>query len=112
MDAHRPSARPSASRVPRATSDAPVREAELRSLEETLPPWVVVLHNDDHNAMDHVVRALLVSIPELDLERAAEVMLIAHHHGQADVITCPLERAELYRDRLGSHGLTATIRKA
>ena len=98
--------------VPRATSDAPVREAELRSIQETLPPYVVVLHNDDHNAMDHVVHALLVSVPELDIERAAEVMLIAHHHGQADVVTCPLERAELYRDRLESHGLTATIRKA
>ncbi|MCK9496823.1 MAG: ATP-dependent Clp protease adaptor ClpS [Dehalococcoidia bacterium] len=96
----------------RATSDAPVRESELRSLEEILPPWVVILHNDDHNAMDHVVRALLLSIPELSLERAAEVMLTAHEHGQADVISCPLERAELYRDRLESHGLTATIRKA
>lgn len=96
----------------RATSDAPVRESELRSLEEILPPWVVILHNDDHNAMDHVVRALLLSIPELSLERAAEVMLAAHEHGQADVISCPLERAELYRDRLESHGLTATIRKA
>lgn len=96
----------------RATSDAPVHESELRSLEEILPPWVVILHNDDHNAMDHVVRALLLSIPELSLERAAEVMLAAHEHGQADVISCPLERAELYRDRLESHGLTATIRKA
>ena len=95
-----------------ATSDAPVREAELRSLRDTLPPHVVVLHNDDHNAMDHVVYALLVSIPELEPERAAQVMLTAHEHGQADVIACPLERAELYRDRLESHGLTATIRRA
>ena len=112
MDAYPPRLAPYRSLAPRATSDAPAREAELRSLEETLPPYVVVLHNDDHNAMDHVVHALLVSIPELDIERAAEVMLIAHHHGQADVVTCPLERAELYRDRLESHGLTATIRKA
>ncbi len=94
------------------TSDAPVREVTHRSLEETLPPYWVVLHNDDHNAMDHVVHALLVSIPELDVERAAEVMLVAHLRGEADVIACPLERAELYRDRLKSHGLGATVRKA
>lgn len=106
MDAHRPEA------APRATSDAPVRESHLRTLQETLPPYVVVLHNDDHNAMDQVVHALLVSVPELEPERAAEVMLIAHLRGKADVISCPLERAELYRDRLKSHGLTATIRKA
>lgn len=94
------------------TTEAPAREADLRPIEETLPPYVVVLHNDDHNAMDHVVRALLLSVPELEVDRAVEVMLTAHENGQADVISCPLERAELYRDRLESHGLTATIRKA
>ncbi len=110
MDTRIPSLhQPAASR---ATSDAPVREADLRTIEETLPPYWVVLHNDDHNAMDHVVHALLVSVPELDIEQAAEVMLTAHLRGEADVISCPLERAELYRDRLKSHGLTATIRKA
>jgi ATP-dependent Clp protease adaptor protein ClpS len=86
-------------------------EQRTRSIEETLPPYVVVLHNDDVNSMDHVVRALLISVPELTLERAAEIMLAAHNHGQADVVTCPLERAELYRDRIESHGLTATIRR-
>ncbi len=98
--------------APQHTTEAPTREGQTRSLSETLPPYVVVLHNDDHNSMDLVVYALLVSVPELDVERAVEVMLAAHNHGQADVITCPLERAELYRDRLEGHGLTATIRRA
>ena len=95
-----------------STSDAPTRERVLRSIEETLPPYVVVLHNDEVNSMDHVVHALLVSVPELEVERAVEVMLAAHEHGKANVITCPLERAELYRDRLEGHGLTATIERA
>ncbi len=86
-----------------------------RSLEDTLraalPPATVVLHNDDVNSMDHVVRALLDSVPELEPPRAIEVMLAAHEHGRADVISCPLERAELYRERLERHGLTATIRR-
>lgn len=77
-----------------------------------LPPYHVVLHNDDHNGMDHVVHALLASVPELAPERAIEVMLEAHNQGRALVIVCPLERAELYRDRLESHGLTATIDRA
>lgn len=72
---------------------------------------IVVIHNDDVNSMDDVVHALLASVPELSVEHAVEVMLTAHHHGQADVITCPLERAEMYRDRLASHHLTATIRR-
>ena len=94
-----------------ATGPGVEAERRTRPLHETLPPYVVVLHNDDHNSMDHVVHSLLVSVPELEVERAAEIMLAAHNHGQADVITCPLERAELYRGRLESHGLTATIRR-
>lgn len=90
---------------------APVIEERTKTLEELLNPATVVLHNDDVNSMEHVVHALLVSVPEVDLERAAEIMLLAHNHGEADVISCPLERAELYRDRLESHGLTATIRR-
>ena len=101
--------------APAATSPpappAPVIEERTKTLEELLPPATVVLHNDDVNSMDHVVRALLTSVPEVDLERAAEIMLQAHNHGEADLISCPLERAELYRDRLESHGLTATIRR-
>lgn len=92
----------------RTRTAAPVR----RPIEETLPPYVVVLHNDDVNSMDHVVVALVESVPELTVERAVEVMLAAHNHGEADVVTCPLERAELYRDRLEAHGLTATVRRA
>ena len=86
-------------------------ERATRSLAELLPPATVVLHNDDVNAMDHVVHSLLESVPELSVEDATRIMLNAHEHGKADVITCPFERAELYRDRLQSHGLTATIRR-
>ncbi|MDA0301220.1 MAG: ATP-dependent Clp protease adaptor ClpS [Chloroflexi bacterium] len=93
----------------------PEQETATRTFEETvrtaLPPATVVLHNDDVNSMDHVVQSLLDSVPELEPERAVEVMLAAHEHGEADVIACPLERAELYRDRLERHGLTATIRR-
>ena len=103
---------PSAPSAPPApVAPTPAIDERTKSLEELLPPATVVLHNDDVNSMDHVVHALLVSIPEVDIECAAEIMLLAHNHGQADVISCPLERAELYRDRLESHGLTATIRR-
>lgn len=97
--------------MPSLTTEAPIEQPAVRSIEETLPPYVVVLHNDDVNSMEHVVRSLLRSVPELTLERAVEVMLAAHTQGHADVVTCPLERAELYRDRLEACGLTATIER-
>ncbi|MCK9518870.1 MAG: ATP-dependent Clp protease adaptor ClpS [Dehalococcoidia bacterium] len=81
-------------------------------LTKHVPPWRVVLHNDDHNSMDHVVRALLASVPALTVESAVEVMMTAHNHGEATVTQCPKETAELYRERLESFGLTATIEPA
>ncbi|HLZ29567.1 MAG TPA: ATP-dependent Clp protease adaptor ClpS [Chloroflexota bacterium] len=77
-----------------------------------LPPWSVILHNDDHNDMLHVVRSLIKSVPNLGTTRATKIMLEAHNRGKAIVTTCPLELAELYRERLESFGLTATIEKA
>jgi ATP-dependent Clp protease adapter protein ClpS len=62
--------------------------------------------------MDYVVSALLKSIPSLTAEEAVNIMLEVHNSGQAVVITCPLEQAELYRDRIGSFGLGVTIEKA
>jgi ATP-dependent Clp protease adaptor protein ClpS len=93
---------------PPAPAQLPAAETVLVSL----PPYAVILHNDDHNSMDHVVQSLLACVPELEAEEAIQVMLTAHEEGQARVIRCPLERAELYRDRLEAQGLTATIEKA
>lgn len=100
--------------IPHATTAPPdtASASATRSLAETLPPYVVLLHDDDVHSMDHVVRALLASVPELDTERATAIMLAAHLQGRAEVIRCPLERAELYRDRLASFGLAATIERA
>ncbi len=91
---------------------APPRETEsAQPREAILPPYSVVLHNDDHNDMLHVVQSLLKAVPRLGRARAVTIMLEAHNRGKAVVTTCPLELAELYRDRLQSFGLTATIQK-
>lgn len=86
-------------------------EREQRTLSEILPPYSVILHNDDHHSMDYVVAALLKSVPSLSTEAAVNIMFEAHHTGRAVVITCPLEQAELYRDRLQSFELGVTIER-
>lgn len=88
------------------------KKPEILQRERLLPPYAVILHNDDVNEMGYVVRTLLHCVPDLSPERAVEIMLEAHHHGQAVVVVCPLELAELYRERLEDRGLTATIEKA
>jgi ATP-dependent Clp protease adaptor protein ClpS len=91
---------------------APTTEVDEKTILEYVPPWVVILHNDDHNSMDHVVRSLLRCVPSLTQEGAVEIMFTAHNHGQAAVTACPKETAELYRERLEACGLTATIEAA
>ena len=85
-------------------------DTELR--DRIAPPYRVVLHNDDVNTADYVVVALVRCVPSLEVARAAEIMLQAHTHGEATVIVCHKELAELYRERLESCGLTATIEPA
>ena len=98
--------------MPQRTPGMPPRSRGARAAAQRDAAAVPrLLHNDDVNAMGHIVRALLASVPELGTERAMEIMIEAHLRGRAHVIACPLERAELYRDRLESFGLTATIER-
>ena len=94
------------------TAPQPPTLPDVDRRTHVLPPYKVLLHNDDVNSMDHVVRSLLRSVPGLSTKKAVTIMLEAHHTGRAVVIVCPLELAELIRERLQSCGLTATIEKA
>lgn len=87
------------------------KQAE-KNVTHFLPPYAVILHNDDVNETGFVARALLKSVPELGQEDAVRIMLEAHNNGTAVVIVCPLERAELYRDRIRTFSLGCTIEKA
>ena len=87
----------------------PREDQEQRTRPRALDPVAVILHNDDVNSMDHVVRSLMRSVPGLGIGKSIKIMLEAHNSGRAVVIVCPLEPAELYRDRLQSCSLTATI---
>jgi ATP-dependent Clp protease adaptor protein ClpS len=74
-----------------------------------LPPYKVLIHNDDYNEMEYVVFALLHSVNCLSVQEAERIMLTAHLTGKAVVVVCPKEVAEYYQERLLSYNLTATI---
>lgn len=97
---------------PGRTATVPEERQGEQTRPRALDPYQVVLYNDDHNTMDHVVRSLTRSVPGMSTKKAVDVMLEAHNQGRAVVITCPLELAELVRNRLESCGLTATIEQA
>src|SRR5437016_2944423 len=76
---------------------------------QLLPPYKVILFDDDYNEMNYVVFALVHSVNSLSPQEAEHIMLTAHETGSAVVIVCPKEAAEYYQERLLAYGLTATI---
>jgi ATP-dependent Clp protease adaptor protein ClpS len=84
-------------------------EELIRLRSKLLPPYKVILFNDDYNDMLYVVTVLLHTINNLSQQEAEEIMLTAHLTGSAVVVVCPKETAEFYQERLLSYGLTAAI---
>ena len=75
---------------------------------DKLPPFKVLLHNDDHSDMLDVVKAI-VELTPLRKESAVQRMLEAHARGVSLLLTTHKERAELYREQFHSKRLTVTI---
>jgi ATP-dependent Clp protease adaptor protein ClpS len=84
-------------------------EEIVRRRTQLLPPYKVILFDDDHNEMNYVIFALIHAVTNLTSEEAERIMLTAHLTGKAIVIVCPKEVAEYYQERILSYGLTATI---
>ena len=78
---------------------------------DQLPPFNVILHNDDVNDFGYVVMSLLCVTPVRE-KQAVQITQAAHTRGRSLVMTTHRERAELYRDRLRSRHLSATIEPA
>lgn len=90
-----------------ATLDAP-KKSPQRGKPQQLPPYKVLLHNDDVNDVQHVMLSL-VKITSLSLHDAELKMLEAHHTGVSLILVTHRERAELYEEQFRSCNLTVTI---
>jgi ATP-dependent Clp protease adaptor protein ClpS len=76
-----------------------------------MPPWKVLLHNDDKNDILFVVKTVMELTP-LNQQDAEQRTLEAHKSGVALLLTTHKERAELYKDQFQSKGLIVTIEPA
>jgi ATP-dependent Clp protease adaptor protein ClpS len=85
--------------------------AQAPSRVDRLPPFRVLLHNDDVNDMGYVVDTICDLTP-LSPHRAATVMIEAHQSGVSLLLTTHRERAELYVEQFASKNLTVTIELA
>ncbi len=92
-----------------ATRPAPVAKPKLSPPKlDRLPPYRVLLHNDDINDMLHVVGAIL-ELTTLNRTRAFEMMMTAHQRGMCLLLLTHRERAELYEEQFRAKRLIVTI---
>ena len=95
-----------------ATKPKRARKASpRRKPPQALPPWKVLLHNDDKNSMDYVV-ATITQLTTLNEQDAALRMKEADRTGVSLLLTTHKERAELYQEQFTSKGLIVTIEPA
>ena len=73
-----------------------------------IPRYKVLLHNDDKNSMEHVIKALM-RVFRFEQQECERIMAEAHKNGVALCAVEPYEQAELHRDQLISFSLVATI---
>ena len=84
------------------------KPAPAEAPPKQLPPYKVLLHNDDENVFDYVIKSIcrIVALSQQDAElRATE----ADKTGVALLLMTHKERAELYQEQFTSAGLTVTI---
>jgi len=78
---------------------------------QQLPPWKVLLHNDDKSEFVFVIETI-VQLTPLNEQEAVVRTKEAHETGVALLLTTHKERAELYKDQFESKGLTVSIEPA
>ena len=76
-------------------------ETETRAKQ--LPPYAVVIHNDDHNSVVFVT-LVLQKVFSYPLEKCFQIMMEAHETGRAVAWVGSREVAELKADQIHSCG--------
>ncbi|MEE9293368.1 MAG: ATP-dependent Clp protease adaptor ClpS [Phycisphaerae bacterium] len=85
-----------------------VAPAKAKPVSKLLPPFKVLLHNDNVNDMLFVVEKV-VELTPLTIEDAVERMLEAHQTGVCLLLVTHKERAELYCEQFSTYSLIVTI---
>ncbi|MBI1825698.1 MAG: ATP-dependent Clp protease adaptor ClpS [Planctomycetes bacterium] len=95
-----------------AVLDAPAKSPkQTKPKPKELPPYKVLLHNDDVNSFEHVIVSIL-KVTNLTPQEALLRTLEAHETGVALLLTTHKERAELYQEQFLTFQITATIEPA
>lgn len=81
----------------------PKTKPRNKSQSKQLPPYAVILHNDDYNGFDFVI-GVIIKVFKYPVEKAVALTLEAHESGRSIVWSGSLELAELRADQIRSCG--------
>jgi ATP-dependent Clp protease adaptor protein ClpS len=74
-------------------------------------PYILMLHNDDHNTFDWVIECL-IKVCKHELEQASQCAHLVHFTGKCDVKRGDQETIQKMYNKLKSAGLSVTIELA
>lgn len=94
-----------------ARGSTEIQPAPVKPPNQPLPPWKVILHNDDVNELDYVIETIVV-LTRVTEQDAMRLTLEAHEKGAALLLTTHRERAELFQQQFSSRKLTVSIEPA
>ena len=96
------------SHVRAAKALAARKPATVKRKPKPLPPYRVLLHNDDVKSFEHVIQCI-VQLTQLRPQDALLKAIEAHQSGVSLLLVTHRERAELYVDQFISVKLTVSI---
>lgn len=92
------------------TIDRPAPKTRTDTEVKLLPPYAVIVLNDDHHTFDYVIMAFQ-KVFGYSLEKSHELAKTIHSAGRAVVWTGQLEVAELKKEQIESIGPDKFARK-
>jgi len=84
------------------------KPAPTKRKPKQLPPYKVLLHNDDVNSFEHVIVSIL-KLTTISPQDAILRTLEAHETGVALLLVTHRERAELYVEQFATFKLIVTV---
>lgn len=85
------------------TQVQPRRKLKDKTKTDLLPPYAVILHNDDFNTFDFVIE-VIIKVFHYSVEKAVALTLEAHQSGRSIVWSGSKEVAELKAEQIHSCG--------
>lgn len=86
-------------------------EPQTKSKLDVLPPWNIILWNDEINPIEFIVEKV-AEIATLTKENAEIKAVEAHKEGKSLLLTTHKEKAELIIEQFESYKITVTMEKA